>query len=93
MFSIHHIYLGMKAIRLNNKIESSFNLFQIDDGYQNAWGDWTLINNKKFPSQSLYPLVQRIKDAKMIPGLWFAPFSCDKFSNLAKLHPHWILKK
>ena len=28
----------------------------------------------------------------MTPGLWIAPFSCDKHSQIAKTHPDWILR-
>jgi alpha-galactosidase len=70
-----------------------FNLFQVDDGYQSAWGDWSIVNKQKFPSQSLYSTVTKIKQAGMIGGIWMAPFSCDKHSELAKKHPDWVLKK
>jgi len=28
----------------------------------------------------------------MIPGLWMAPFACDKHSKIAKEHPDWIIQ-
>jgi hypothetical protein len=70
-----------------------FNLFQVDDGYQAAWGDWGLLNPAKFPSQSLFPLVRSIKDAGLTPGLWLAPFSADKHSAVARKNPSWVLKR
>lgn len=68
------------------------NLFQVDDGYQRAWGDWDLLKTKEFPSGSLRPLVERIKAQGLVPGLWLAPFSCDKHSEVARLHPEWVLR-
>ena len=40
-----------------------FKLFQIDDGYQTAWGDWQDVKYPEFPLRSLAPLVSRIKQA------------------------------
>jgi len=77
---------GLDASRQN------FNLFQIDDGYQNAWGDWLELNPSKFPSNSMINIVKKIKSSNLSPGLWLAPFACDKFSNIAKNNYHWILK-
>lgn len=70
-----------------------FNLFQIDDGYQNAWGDWSVLNKKTFPKQSLYNIVTHVKDEHMVGGIWMAPFACDKHSMIAKQHPDWILRR
>ena len=69
-----------------------FTLFQIDDGYQRAWGDWLLLDEKKFPNQTMPSLVTKIRDANLKPGLWLAPFACDKHSHVAK-NTSWILKK
>ena len=46
---------------------TGFKLFQVDDGYQTAWGDWADLKYPEFPCRSLAPLVERIKQAgKMI---------------------------
>ena len=85
----------MQRIKKKNYLESDrlgFNLFQIDDGYQEAWGDWSILNKKTFPRQTLYHIVSKIKEANMIGGVWMAPFACDKHSIVAKKHPNWILK-
>ena len=29
----------------------------------------------------------------MTPGLWMAPFACDKHSRLAAEHPSWVLSR
>ena len=78
---------GLKADRLG------FSLFQIDDGYQRAWGDWLLLDKERFPSQCMNVIVNQVEEAKMTPGLWMAPFACDKHSKLAADHPSWILSK
>ena len=86
----------MDAMRRYNGLNAArqgFNLFQIDDGYQAAWGDWTTVNPKKFPTNSLQSMVDKIKAANLLPGLWFAPFSCDQHSELAKKHFNWVLKR
>ncbi len=83
-----------KMFMLKNIFPEScdFTLFQIDDGYQRAWGDWLLLDEKKFPHQTMPSLVTKIKDANLKPGLWLAPFACDKHSHVAK-NTSWILKK
>ncbi|MFC1706268.1 glycoside hydrolase family 36 protein [Planctomycetota bacterium] len=65
-------------------------LFQIDDGYQSAVGDW-LETNSRFPS-GLKVLAQRIRDQGYRPGLWLAPFVCESRSNLYRNHPDWLLR-
>lgn len=81
-----------RMIQNNHLAAVGFSLFQVDDGYQAAWGDWATVDRAKFPSLSLYSVVCGIKQANLVPGLWLAPFSCDKHSNVAKQHPEWILR-
>ena len=69
----------------------SFDVFQIDDGYQTHVGDWTSINKRKFPG-GLIPIAEKIKRNKMLPGLWLAPFVCEFNSTVAKEHEDWLLK-
>lgn len=65
-------------------------LFQLDDGYETFVGDWLDIDKKKFPN-GLEKSVEKIKKAGMIPGIWIAPFICEKKSRIRKEHPEWIL--
>jgi alpha-galactosidase len=65
-------------------------VFQIDDGYQIALGDWEW-NKKLFPSGP-EKITQMISDEGYIPGLWIAPFIVDLRSKLAADHPHWLLR-
>jgi hypothetical protein len=84
---------AMNNIRSDYNIPD-FNLFQVDDGYQLAWGDWLTLDPKKFPyHQSLAPIISQIIESKFTPGVWMAPFSCDKHSSVAKNHPDWILQQ
>lgn len=64
-------------------------LFQLDDGYQSAVGDW-LETNRKFPS-GLEPLAREIREAGFTPGLWTAPFLVARNSRLWEEHPDWLL--
>ena len=63
--------------------------FQIDDGYQEAVGDWLRIRDV-FP-RGMHHLAGRARAAGFIPGLWLAPFICERRSALAREHPEWIL--
>lgn len=66
-------------------------IFQIDDGYQTAVGDWLSIDMSKFPN-GLEGIAGTIKDAGLTPGLWLAPFVCEEKSDLYRDHPDWLLR-
>ncbi len=66
------------------------NLVQLDDGFQTAWGDWWIPNNKF--QRGLPSIASIISERGFMPGLWLAPVSVDKFSVLIKEHPNWILR-
>ena len=65
-------------------------VFQIDDGYEAAVGDW-LTPNEKFP-QGMKAAADAIRDAGMLPGIWLAPFTAEKNSAVAREHPDWLLR-
>ena len=65
-------------------------VFQIDDGYCTV-GDWLAVNPRKFP-RGLAPLGASAREAGFTPGLWIAPFVCEKDSRLFKEHPDWLLR-
>lgn len=65
-----------------------FDVFQLDDGYQAAIGDW-LITNDRFPSD-LGAIADRIAAAGRTPGLWIAPFLAAPDSRVATEHPEWL---
>ncbi|HVV38124.1 MAG TPA: glycoside hydrolase family 36 protein [Acidimicrobiales bacterium] len=65
-----------------------FEVFQIDDGYQSAIGDW-LTTNDKFPS-GLNALAHDIAASGYRPGIWLAPFLVAPDSHVARDRPDWI---
>lgn len=81
------VYDNLNALSSNN---IPINVFQIDDGYQHAVGDWLEINDK-FPS-GMKKIAAEISKKGYRPGLWLAPFICEKRSNIYKEHPEWLLK-
>ena len=66
-------------------------LFQVDDGWQTAVGDWLSIKEDKFPKGMRY-ISDRIHEKGFKAGLWLAPFGAQFESGLAKEHPDWLLK-
>ncbi len=67
----------------------SFDVFQIDDGWQLAMGDWDV--NAKFPS-GMSAMARRIQAAGFQTGLWLAPFIVQPKSSLYRDHPDWLLR-
>ncbi len=67
-----------------------FDVFQIDDGYEQDIGDW-LESKSGFPS--LEEMAQRIKDHGFKPGVWTAPFSLSEQSKLFNSHKDWVVKE
>lgn len=65
-------------------------LFQIDDGWQTAVGDWTA-HAVKFP-RGMKASVDDIHARGFKAGLWLAPYSAQYNSQLVKDHPEWLLK-
>jgi alpha-galactosidase len=66
-------------------------IFQIDDGWQRAVGEWE-IDDGRFP-QGLAPLAAKIEAAGLIPGLWIAPFLVTRRSRIFTEKPEWILRE
>jgi alpha-galactosidase len=65
-------------------------IFQIDDGWQNAVGDW--LNVKPKFTNGMKFLADTIKAKNILAGLWLAPFACEKNSFIYKEKQEWILK-
>lgn len=65
-------------------------VFQIDDGYQTAVGDWLSVDETKFPN-GMKAVADLIKSEDMLPGIWLAPFVCEKNSVIYNEHPSWLL--
>jgi alpha-galactosidase len=67
-----------------------FEVFQLDDGYQAAIGDW-LDTNERF-SSGVDELADAIAAQGRIPGLWIAPFIVAPDSEVARRHPDWLAR-
>lgn len=65
-------------------------VFQIDDGWEKALGNWE-VRSDRFPN-GLKSITDKIIEKGFIPGLWIAPFIVDLRSPVAKKHPEWILR-
>ena len=72
-------------------LDSRFNLFQIDDGYETFVGDWLDVDPKKFPN-GLKPIVEKIHSKGFKAGIWLAPFVAETKSKLFKEHPEYFKK-
>ena len=70
--------------------ETVLPLFQIDDGYSKV-GDWLDVDAAKFPN-GLASLAGKIREAGFLPGLWLAPFVCERDSRLARERSDWLLR-
>jgi len=90
----HYTNINNKIIMDNleafSKRQIPIDIFQIDDGYQNAVGDW-LKTNSKFLKGMKY-VADKINEKGYKAGLWIAPFICEKKSILYQTHYDWILK-
>ena len=67
-----------------------FEVFQLDDGFQRAIGDW-LATNERFPS-TLDTLAGAIAAEGRTPGLWLAPFLAAPDAQVARDHPGWMAR-
>jgi alpha-galactosidase len=79
--------LVLKA--LDDYGDMPFDVFQVDDGWQLAHGDWEA--NSKFPA-GMKSLAGKISATGRTPGLWLAPFMVSPNSRLSRDHPNWLLR-
>jgi alpha-galactosidase len=66
----------------------SFDVFQIDDGWQIGIGDWE--PNGKFPS-GMDRLAAKIKETGRKAGLWLAPLLVVRSSSIFRERKDWLL--
>ncbi len=66
-----------------------FEVFQVDDGWQRALGDWA--PNESFPKGMAF-LAEAIRERGLRPGLWLAPFLVTADSPLFRERPDWLLR-
>jgi len=74
-----------------DKADTRFNLFQIDDGFEEHVGDWLKVDKNKFPN-GLEPIIKKIKDKNMLSGIWLAPFVAETNSDIFQNHNELIAK-
>lgn len=74
---------------LDDFADMPFDVFQLDDGWQLAHGDWEA--NSKFPS-GMKAIAEKISATGRTPGIWLAPFMVMPNSQLAKDRPDWLLR-
>ena len=90
--SWYHYFHGVteRDLRANLALADAwpFAVFQVDDGFQAAIGDW-LDTNDRFPS-SLDALAADVASAGRTPGIWIAPFLAAADSAIARAHPSWL---
>ncbi|MDQ1511310.1 MAG: alpha-galactosidase, partial [Actinomycetota bacterium] len=67
-----------------------FDVFQVDDGFQRAIGDW-LHTNDRFPS-GVDGVASAIRASGRTAGLWIAPFLAAPDSDVATAHPEWLAR-
>lgn len=65
-------------------------LFQIDDGWESAVGDWLTPDRHKF-RDGMKPLADEIHQAGFRAGLWLAPFVCQRSSRIFRERREWLL--
>ncbi len=70
-------------------MDLGLDVFQLDDGWQVRWGDWTA--DTDFPS-GMGPLAADITAAGLRPGLWMAPFYVSRDSATYAAHDDWWVR-
>ncbi len=90
--SWYHYFHGVSEVDLRANLALAdawpFDVFQLDDGYQAAIGDW-LTTNDRFPT-ALDGIAAGIAAAGRRPGIWLAPFLVAPDSEVATQHPDWL---
>lgn len=80
----------LKASAVSARHRLPMRVFQIDDGFTTEMGDWLEVK-PVFP-RSMKPMLDEIRAAGFIPGLWIAPFMVGNRSRLYRNHPDWVVK-
>ena len=87
---------GLISATKGLQVAKDSEIFQIDDGWQTAVGDWK-IDPVKFPVPAnekggLAAIVDEVHKAGMKAGLWLAPFCVGSDAEVLRDNPEWILK-
>lgn len=85
-----HDLEGVVRVLGAQDLEGMDPVFQIDAGSCKV-GDWLDVDEERFP-QGLVTLARDAAACGLVPGLWLAPFVCERESRLYAEHPAWILR-
>lgn len=85
-----HDLLGVSRALGGRDLGAARATFQVDDGYTKV-GDWLVPDAQKFP-HGLAPVAAEIRARGLLPGVWMAPFVCERESHLFSEHPDWLLR-
>jgi len=77
-----------KNINLAKEMGMGYEVFQIDDSWQEDIGDWK--PKGSFPN--FEEMAETVASESFVPGLWLAPFSVSGTSSLVAKHPEWLVK-
>ena len=92
--SWYHYFTDVTADDVRENLEAlrawdtPFDLVQVDDGYQTAFGDWRTL---AAGFDDMTTLVDDVQEAGHTPGLWLAPFYVQSDSTLAVEHHEWLV--
>ena len=64
-------------------------VFQVDDGWETAVGDWLSADPEKFPN-GMQNIADAIHAAGHHAGIWLAPFVCEEKSAVFREHKDWL---
>ncbi|MEW5870062.1 MAG: alpha-galactosidase [Chloroflexota bacterium] len=84
---LHHLHSAADVARRENLC---MRVFQIDDGFTPEMGDWLEVK-PQFP-RGMKPVLDDIRSAGFVPGLWIAPFMVGNRSHLYQEHPDWVVQ-
>jgi alpha-galactosidase len=79
------------AANFRDRFRAPLEVFQIDDGFTPEMGDWLDVK-PQFP-RGMAPLLDDIRKAGFVPGLWIAPLMVGNRSRLYAEHPDWVVKE
>ncbi len=81
----------MRDLESLSRLEEKVDIFQIDDGYQKAIGDWLETKGEKFPN-GMKAAADAIHEKNMLAGLWLAPLAATANSSVYKNHKDWLVR-
>ena len=86
-FKLSQVYGTLPKVR-----ELGIQWVVLDDGWQNAEGDWYVLE-EKFPGgeKGMQRYVKRLHDEGFKAKLWWAPLAVDPGTELSEQHPEYLL--